>query len=186
MMSIPLASTWVRLLPSCGRARATIRSARLRRSSARRNLPAARGAGLSRARAASLVDEKVNAAAGPRLSAQIGQQRNAPGEAGAATDARKSVPSCAGNQSGRFKLPSLHKPRRFLEEQPAVLGRRVVARELDQVAAIQEILEQRLLVVGKGRGFARARREIRPRSAASRAVDTARSHSAAECRKRGC
>ena len=61
----------------------------------------------------------------------------------------KEKPESCDSQSGRFKLSSFHKTKRFLQKQLAVRGRRVVTRELDQVAAIQEISEQRFVVLGK-------------------------------------
>ena len=64
MMSIPLASTWVRLFPSCGRAMATAKSARLRRKMARRSFPARAALVFPSARKAA-VDENVRAAPGP-------------------------------------------------------------------------------------------------------------------------
>src|SRR4029077_16706263 len=66
MMSIPLASICVRLLPSCGRARATTKKARARSSNARRILPIRAALCFPIARRLA-VDEYVNAAAGPRL-----------------------------------------------------------------------------------------------------------------------
>ena len=74
MMSIPLASTCVRLLPSRGRASATMKMARLRKSSARRILPARAALDLPSPRR-TVVEEKTSAAAGPRWPSKIGEQR---------------------------------------------------------------------------------------------------------------
>ena len=54
----------------------------------------------------------------------------------------------------------MHKSRRFLQEQPAVLGRRVVTRELDQVATVEKILEQQFLILGKGRSLGQGGEEF--------------------------
>jgi len=61
---MPLASICVRLLPSCGRARATTKKASVRKSSARRILPT-RAALFFPIACRLAVDEKVSAAAGP-------------------------------------------------------------------------------------------------------------------------
>ncbi len=66
MMSIPLASTWVRLLPSCGRASAITNIASEATNIARKILPARAALCLPIARRVD-VDEKVSAAAGPRF-----------------------------------------------------------------------------------------------------------------------
>ena len=66
MMSMPLASTCVRLLPNCGRAIATAKKARLSSIKARRNFPARAALDFPIARRV-VVEEKVSAAAGPLL-----------------------------------------------------------------------------------------------------------------------
>src|SRR4051812_26575424 len=54
-------------------------------------------------------------------------------------------------QLSGFKLSPLHEACGFLEQQFAVGGGCFVARELDQVAPIQEVTEQRSFVLGEGR-----------------------------------
>ena len=66
MMSIPLASIWVRLLPSCGRASAITKIASETSSSVRRIFPARAALRFPIARRLA-VDEYVSAAAGPRF-----------------------------------------------------------------------------------------------------------------------
>src|SRR2546423_8834123 len=144
MMSMPLASTWVRLLPSCGRAIAIANNARLASISARRNFPVRAALVLPSARKA-VVDEKVNAAAGPLLprnQASRGIARSSKRNHGCA-NVRAEFD---GSQSGRFKLRSFHKLFRFFHEPLTILNGRVEARELDQIAAAQKIFEQRSFV----------------------------------------
>src|SRR5688500_6080437 len=59
----------------------------------------------------------------------------------------------AGSQSDRFKFSSFDKAGCFLQEQPAVFCRGVVTRELDQVAAVEKIFQQRFFILRKGRGL---------------------------------
>src|SRR2546423_5637320 len=151
MISIPLASTWVRLLPNCGRAIAMAKNARLRSRSARRNFPA-RAALLFPSERKTAVDEKVNAAAGPLLprnQARSGIATNSRRNQGCA----KVSAAFAGSQSRRFKLRSFHELDRFLQQPAAVGGSRVVTGELDQVAPFQEILQQRSFLRRKWRAF---------------------------------
>ena len=120
MMSIPLASTWVRVLPSCGRAIAMTKMARLTRHQRPQKFSRSRRAVLPSARKIA-VDEKVNAAAGPLLARETRQaagceqkQRNQ-GWAKVSAD-------CSGNQSGRFKLGSFDELGGFFQQQPAVVA----------------------------------------------------------------
>src|SRR2546423_288230 len=151
MMSIPLASIWVRVFPSCGRAIATAKNARLTSIKARRNLPA-RVALVLPSDCKAVVEENVRAAASPVLP------RNQARSGIASRRSRnhgcpKVSAEFAGNQSRRFKLRSFHKVSCFFQESAAVLDRSVVAGKLDQVAAAQEVLEQQSFFCGKRRTF---------------------------------
>src|SRR5881394_229514 len=158
MISMPLASTWVRLLPSCGRAMPTANNARLNSIKARRNFPARAALVLPSARMVA-VDEKVSAAAGPLLPRN---QANS----GIASRRRRNH-GCANvsaappaNQSRRFKLRSFHELLGLFEQPLAVVDGRVVAGELDQVTAAQKIFEKRLFVVRKRRTFREHAQEL--------------------------
>src|SRR6266436_4702326 len=59
----------------------------------------------------------------------------------------------AGHQSSKRKLLSFHKARRLFQQEPAIRRCRFVTRELDQVAPVQKILEQRFLVRRERRRF---------------------------------
>src|SRR5213080_5492610 len=59
----------------------------------------------------------------------------------------------AGHQSSKRKLLSFHKARRLFQQKPAIRRCRFVTRELDQVAPVQKIFEQRFLVRRKRRRF---------------------------------
>src|SRR6476646_996021 len=132
-ISMPLASTCVRLFPHCGRARPTAKQAMLISTSARRKLPARAALVLPSARNVA-VDENVRAAAGPLLP-------RSHASSGIATSRRRNH-GCAKvsaelgvNQSGRCKLRSFHKLHGLFQEHSAVVERGVVTRELDQIAA---------------------------------------------------
>src|SRR5256714_353904 len=158
MISIPLASTWVRLLPSCGRAIATARNASATSRRARRNLPA-RAALLFPSERNANVEEKVNAAAGPLLprnQASSGIASNSKRNHGCA----KVSAEFFDNQSGRFKLCSFYKLDRFLEEAAAVVGSRVVTGELDQVAPFEKMLKQRSFLRRERRAFCQHGQEL--------------------------
>ena len=62
---------------------------------------------------------------------------------------RESQRLIRANQSGGVKCSSFHKSARLIQQQPAVFRRRFVARELDQVAAIQKISQQRFFLVAE-------------------------------------
>src|SRR3954462_8057895 len=149
MISIPLASTWVSVLPSWGRAIARANRARLSSSTARKNFPT-RDALVLPSDCSAVVDENVNAAAGPRFPRNQASKGIASSSRRNHDCAKVSAPS-AGSQSRRFKPRSFHKPGGFLEQQLAVLDSGVVTGELDQVAAAQEIFEQRSFIGGKRR-----------------------------------
>src|SRR6266487_7127102 len=144
MMSIPLASIWVRLLPSCGRASPTTKIASEASSSARRIFPARAALCFPIARRLA-VDEYVSAAAGPRFPRKYASKGIA--SSSRSSHGRANVNAVfAGHHSNSRKLASFQKADRFLQQQFAVQGCRVIPRELDQVASIQEIFEQRFLV----------------------------------------
>src|SRR5688572_9470946 len=140
MMSIPLASTCVRLFPSCGRAIAIVSNARLTSSIARRNLPA-RAALLFPSARNVAVDENVSAAAGPLLPRQYASSGMA-SSSNSSHGCAKVRAEFIGNQSRRFKFPSFDEPGCLLQKKAAVFDRRVVTGEFDQVATIQEVFEQ--------------------------------------------
>src|ERR1041385_229146 len=149
MMSMPLASTCVRLFPSCGRAIAIAKKATLSSIKARRNFPARAALDLPIACKA-VVEENVSAAAGPLLPRNHASNGIA--------SRRRSNHGCAKvraappkNQSRRFKLASCHELLCFLEEPLAVVNGRVVARELNQIAPAQEIFEKRFLILRERR-----------------------------------
>ena len=113
MMSIPLASICVRLLPSCGRASATTKKARARSSSVRRILPARAALCFPIARRLA-VDEYVSAAAGPLLPrnhASMGIASNKSSSHGRA-NVNALLP---GNQSNSRKLTSFHEADRLFQ-----------------------------------------------------------------------
>src|SRR6266581_2335437 len=95
------------------------------------------------------VDENVKAAAGPRFPrkyASTGIASNRRSNHGRA----KVSPVLAGHQSDSCKLlTSFHKSGCFFEQQLAICRSRLIARKLDQVASIQKIFEQRLLIARK-------------------------------------
>ena len=119
MISIPLASTWVRLLPSCGRASAMTKIASDASSSDRRIFPT-RAALCSPMTRKADVDENVKAAAGPRFPrkyASTGIASNRRSNHGRA----KVSPVLVGHQSDSCKLlTSFHKSGCFFEQQLAV------------------------------------------------------------------
>src|SRR5262245_34893655 len=100
------------------------------------------------------VDEYVSAAAGPlfpRNHASNGitsSRRSSHGRA-------KVNALFAGNQSNSCKLTSFHKPDRFFQQQFAVRRRRFVFGELNEIATIQKILEQRFVISRKRWGLCR-------------------------------
>src|SRR5207244_5832668 len=147
MMSMPLASTWVRLLPSCGRASAMTKKASAAKTNARKNFPARAALCLPIARSV-VVDEKVNAAAGPALPrryASSGMTIKSKSNHG-----RANVSAVfAGKKSNSCKFASSYETKCFLEQQLAIGRSRVVARELDQIAAIEKIGEERFRVFGE-------------------------------------
>src|SRR5262249_26381208 len=144
MMSIPLASTWVRLWPSCGRARAITKIANVAKINARRNFPARAALCLPIARKVD-VDEKVSAAAGPRLPRKYARSGIASRSRSSHGRANVSAVFC-GHQSSKCKLLSFHKTRGLFEQQPAISRTCIVTGEFDQVAPIQKILEQRFFI----------------------------------------
>src|SRR6266571_7416822 len=148
MMSIPLASTCVRLLPSCGRARAMTKIASDASSRDRRIFPTRAALCFPMARNAD-VDENVNAAVGPRLPRKYAS--NGIANKSNNNNGRANVSALfAVHQSNSCKLlPSFHKSGCFFEQELAVRRSRLIARELDQVASIQKIFEQRLLIARK-------------------------------------
>src|SRR2546430_12112656 len=151
IISIPLASTWVRLLPNCGRDIAMAKKATLTSIRARRNFPA-RAALLFPSERKDAVDENVRAAAGPllpRSQASRGITSNSKRNQGLA----KVSPEFAVSQSGRFKFRSFHKLGRLLEQKMAIVGGRVVTGKLDQVAPAEKILEHGPFVIRKRRTF---------------------------------
>src|SRR5262245_57596932 len=153
MMSIPLASICVRLLPSCGRARATTKKAMARSSSARRILPIRAALCFPIARRVA-VDEYVSAAAGPlfpRNHASNGIASNKSSSHGRA----KVSALLPGNQSGSCKLTSFHEADRLFQQQFAVRHCRFVLGEFNEIAAIQKIFEQRFVISGKRRRLCR-------------------------------
>ena len=85
------------------------------------------------------------------LAAQPGKQRH--------EQEKQEQPGMHAKESaqGEFGRPEIRQAQEHLlsrngglvEQQPAVFRRRVVARELDQVAAVQEIAQQRLVVAGE-------------------------------------
>ena len=99
------------------------------------------------------VEEKTSAAAAPRWprnQASSGTSRSSKSSHGCAKE--KCQGEFGERKSGRLKHGSFHKTNRFIEQKPAVFQGRVVARELNQVAAIQEIGQERLLIAAKGSG----------------------------------
>ena len=100
-----------------------------------------------RVRARLAVEEKTSAAAAPRCprsQASSGTSRSSSSSQGCAKESPQG--EFGDQKSGRLKRTSFHKAIRFIEQEPAVFPGRVVARELDQVAAVQEIAEERLFV----------------------------------------
>ena len=97
------------------------------------------------------VEEKTRAAAAPRCPrshASSGTNRSNKRSQGCAKENPQG--EFGGQKSGRLKRTSFYKTFRFIEQQSAVFPRRVVARKFDQIAAIQEIAEERLFVGRKG------------------------------------
>ena len=118
-------------------------------SNARRIFPARAALCFPRARRL-VVDENVNAAAGPRFPRN--QASNGSASSSKRSHGRANVRALfVGHQSNSRKLSSLHETERFLQQQLAVGGGRFVARELDQVTSIQEIFEQLFFVFGERR-----------------------------------
>src|SRR6476659_956655 len=100
-----------------------------------------------------VMEEKRSAAAAPRCprsQARSGTRRSNKSSQGCMKDNPHG--ELGDQKSGRLKRTSFHKLVCFIEEQPAVFAGRVVARELDQVAAIKEIAQERLLIAREGRG----------------------------------
>lgn len=93
------------------------------------------------------VEEKSSAAAAPRWPrnhASRGTRRRSKSNQGCA---KENPHGELGDQkSGRLKRASFHKAIRLIEQESAVFPGCVIAREFDQVAAIQEIAEERLLI----------------------------------------
>src|SRR5712691_10278938 len=149
IMSIPLASTCVRLLPSCGRASPTMNTANVAKITARKIFPARLALSLPIACRA-VVDEKVSAAASPRFPRKYAS--NGMANNNKSSHGRTNVSAVsAGHQSNSRKMSSLYKAGCFFQQEPAVSRCRLVTRELDQVALVQKIFEQRFLVFGKRR-----------------------------------
>ena len=140
MMSIPLASIWVRLLPSCGRASAKTKTANVASNSERRIFPA-RDALCFPISASGLVEEKSKAAIAPRFPrkyASSGMAKRSKSSQGLA-NVRAVL---AGHHSGSCKLTSMDKARRFVEQHSTVRCCCLVTRELDQVTSIQKVFQQ--------------------------------------------
>ena len=93
------------------------------------------------------VEEKTNAAAAPRCPrshASSGTRSRSKSSHGCAKENPQG--EFEDQKLGRLKRTSFYELTRFIEQEPAVFRRRVVARELDQVAAVQEIAEERLFI----------------------------------------
>src|SRR6267378_39681 len=139
MMSIPLASTWDRLFPSCGRAIAMMKAASESQTRARRNRPARLALPFPIARKGE-VPEKITAALGPilpRNKARAGINSNKSSSHG-----RAKLSVWPFSHSGGDKHASFHKTARFIQEQTALFRRRLIAGKFDEVAAVQEIGQQ--------------------------------------------
>src|SRR3954471_4358812 len=142
IMSMPLASTSVRLLPSCGRARATTNKASANSSKVRRNLPA-RETLLFPISCSNRVEENVTAAAEPRLPRRYATSGISRSNNSSSGRANVRAPCAADQSRNSDKLLSpFHKPRRLLQQQGTVGGSCVVSSKFDQVATTQKILEQ--------------------------------------------
>ena len=114
IMSIPLASILVRLLPSWGRASATTKIAMAASSNVRRIFPARAALLFPMARRLA-VDENVNAAAGPRFPRN--QASNGIASSNKSSHGRAKVNALfAVHQSNSCKLPSFHKTERFVQQ----------------------------------------------------------------------
>ena len=113
-----------------------------------------------------LVEEKTSAPLGPRFPRRYAskRQREQQQQQPRLRESQRAI--SRESQSGRCKLASLHKARRFFEQQFAVGRRRIVTREFDQIAAIQKVAEQRTFVGGKMRSAREMLREIPPKSGA--------------------
>src|SRR4030095_4136542 len=99
------------------------------------------------------VEEKTTAAAAPRCPrshASSGTRRRSKSSHGWAKENPQG--EFWDQKLGRFKRTSFYELTCFIEQEPAVFSRRVVTRELDQVAAVQEIAEERLFIRRKRRG----------------------------------
>src|SRR5262249_20469127 len=158
MMSIPLASICVRLLPSCGRARATTKKAMARSKSARRILPTRAALCFPIARRLA-VDEYVSAAAGPRLPRNHASN-GIPSNKSSSHGRAKVNALLSGNQLNGGKLASFHEADRLFQQQFAVRCCRFVLGELNEIAPVQKIFEQRLVIAGKRRGFCRCSEKL--------------------------
>src|SRR4030095_6004397 len=146
MMSMPLASTCVSDFPSCGRAMATINAARDSQISARKICPARLALLFPIARNGA-VAEKTTAARGPnrpRSQASNGINSNNSNSHG-----RANVSVCPASQSRGDKGSSFHELTRFIQQKAAVGRCRVIARELDQVTAVQKVGQQRFFLVAE-------------------------------------
>jgi hypothetical protein len=147
MMSMPLASTCVRLFPSRGRASPMMKQRQRQEQQRAQYLTRARGAALAEAAQHDRGREDERGS-GSTLSAQVSDQRQEQEKQEQPRIANEnSVP--VGSQLRRFKLASFHKARRFLEQQLAVGSRRVVSCKFNQVAALQKITQQFAFISGK-------------------------------------
>ena len=97
-----------------------------------------------------VVEEKTRAAAEPRWprsQPSNGTRKSRSNNQGWAKESAQG--EFEGQNSDRLKCASFHKPIRFLQQQTAILPGGVVTSELNQIAAVQEIAQERLLVAGE-------------------------------------
>src|SRR5207253_1449777 len=144
MMSIPLASTWVSDLPSCGLAIPTIKAARASQTKARKIRPARLVLLFPIARNGAVAENTI-AARGPNLPRSHASKGMS--SSNSSNHGRAKVSAWPPSQSRGDKCASFHELARFIQEETAIRRRRFIARELNQVTAIQKISEQRFLVV---------------------------------------
>src|SRR5207237_4550584 len=127
-------------------------------SSVRRTLPARAALCFPSLRSVA-VDENVNAAAGPRFPRKWAS--NGITSSSRSNHGRANVSAAfAGHQSNSRKLSSFHKARCFFQQQRAVRRGRFVAGELDQIASVQKIFEQRFFLLRKRRRLCQPTEEL--------------------------